>query len=82
MQIPADPNPQPKSIRELQEENARLKSLVVTLSALVLKNVAHESSKHPHSKAGQEQIAEALEDAGKELMAKAVEMKSVLTRKK
>jgi hypothetical protein len=36
MQIPADPNPSPKSIHALQEEDARLKSLVVTLSAFVL----------------------------------------------
>jgi hypothetical protein len=70
-----------KSISELHEENARLKDLVVTLSALVLKNVARES-KHPHSKAEEEEIAEALDAAGHELMAKAVEMRSVLTRHK
>jgi hypothetical protein len=83
----------PKSACELQEENARLKDLVVTLSSLVLKNVAHEfrsgihafsSRAHadPRSQAEENELAEALEAAGHELMTKAVEMKSVLKRER
>lgn len=83
----------PKSVNELQEENARLRNLVVMLSSLVLKNVVHEfcndihglSSRdraNPCSQAEEEEIAQALEAAGHELMAKAVEMKSVLKREK
>jgi hypothetical protein len=71
-----------RSINGLREENARLKNLVITLSALVLKNVVHESNKHPRSKAEEEEIAEALDAAGHELMAKAVEMRSVIARHK
>jgi ribosomal protein L12E/L44/L45/RPP1/RPP2 len=82
-----------KSVNGLQEENARLKDLVVTLSSLVLKNVVHEFRnnvhsvasrvrKHPRSNAEEQEIAEALEAAGHELMAKAVKMKSVLNRRK
>jgi hypothetical protein len=87
MQIPTGPNSllpkATKSINGLQEENARLKDLVVTLSALVLKNIVHKSNnKHPRSKAAEEEMAEALDAAGHELMAKAVEMKSVLARHK
>jgi hypothetical protein len=83
----------PKSVNRLQEENARLRDLVVTLSSLVLKNVVHEfrsnvhsvasrNRKHPRSEAEEEKMAEALEAAGHELMAKAVEMKSILKRQK
>ena len=83
----------PKSVAELQEENARLKDLVVMLSSLVLKNVVHEfrndihglisrERADPRSQAEEAEIAEALEAAGHELMAKAVEMKSVLKRQK
>jgi hypothetical protein len=83
----------PKSVNELLEENARLKDLVVALSSLVLKNVVHEfhsnlhgvaSREHadPRSKAEEAELAEALEAAGHELMAKAVEMKSHLKREK
>jgi hypothetical protein len=82
-----------KSVNGLQEENARLRDLVVTLSSLVLKNVVHEfrssvygvasrDRKHPRSKPDEQEIAEALEAAGHELMAKAVEMKSFLKRQK
>jgi hypothetical protein len=82
-----------KSVDELQEENARLKDLVVALSSLVLKNVVHEfrSGIHglyarghadPRSQAEENELAEALEAAGHELMAKAVEMKSILKREK
>jgi hypothetical protein len=81
------------NVSELQEENARLKDLVVTLSALVLKTVAHESNSSiqdiasrdrifPRSKAEEQEIAEALEAASHELMAKAAEMKSILKRQK
>jgi hypothetical protein len=87
------PNKATTSIYELQEENARLKDLVVTLSSLVLKNVVHEPKSNihdlasrdhifPRSKAEEQEIAEALEAAGHELMAKASEMKLILKRQK
>ena len=87
------PGKSPKNVRELREENARLKDLVVALSSLVLKNVVHEfrsgvhalSSRHhadPRSQAEEKELAEALEAAGHELTAKAIEMKSVLKRER
>jgi hypothetical protein len=87
------PNKATTSIYELQEEKARLKNLVVTLRSLVLKNVVHESKSSVHdiasrdhifagSKVEEQEIAEALEAAGHELMAKADEMKSILKQQK
>ena len=81
----------PKSFDELRAENARLKHLVVTLSSLVLRQIVHEfrgdvhglskESADPHAKVEDERIAEALEVAGHELMAKAVEMKAILLKR-
>jgi len=80
----------PKSADKLREENARLKHLVITLGSLVLKHIVHETrsdlynlskeSADPHAKVEDERIADALEIAGQELMAKAIEMKAVLKR--
>jgi len=77
-----------RSVHELLQENARLKDLVVHLSALVLKNIVHESKStihdlasrdriFPRSKAEEDEIAEALEVAGHALIGQAVEMKLI-----
>jgi len=89
------------TITELQEQNRRLRSLVVSLSAALLRKVALETEiRRPLSSTESEQlvgeakecfrcarmpelkaeIAEGLEVAGRELMARAVEIETDLQR--
>jgi len=86
---------------ELQEQNRRLQSLVVSLSAALLRKIAVETEmRRPLNSADSEQlvreakecfrcarmpelkaeIAEGLEVAGRELMARAVEIETDLQR--
>ena len=91
----------PITVKELQEQNRRLRSLVVSLSAALLRKIAVETEiRRPLTSTESEQlvaeakecfrcarvpelkpeIAEGLEVAGRELMARAVEIETDLQR--
>jgi hypothetical protein len=97
------PKPESESLQSLQAENQRLRDLVVSLSATLLRKIAldppigqavsradadrllHEAeecfrcARLPSLKKG---IADGLEAAGNEIMAKAVEIEAKLQREK
>jgi hypothetical protein len=100
---PTPPKPESKLLQSLQAENQRLRDLVISLSAILLRNIALEPSENrPTTSADAErlvreadecfryaklpglgkEIADGLEAAGQEFMAKAVKVETMLQREK